>query len=287
MDGVKFLRRLLPLHPLPVIVISGMTQSLAEAMEAGAVDFIPKPSLGEEGMRLFVRVLGEKIRVAAQAHSAFRMNRKAQGIAESLLLSREGLPGAADPRHLVAIGASTGGTEAIYSILTKYTANMPGIVVVQHMPQGFTRLFAERLRRVCELQVVEATDGERVEPGKVVIAPGGLHMRVFRAAGGGYAVRCEEAPKVNGHRPSVDVLFGSVAENVGRDAVGVILTGMGKDGALGLKRIRESGGYTIGQDERSSVVYGMPLAALKAGAVTIQLPLYRIADEILRRVGQE
>jgi two-component system chemotaxis response regulator CheB len=183
----------------------------------------------------------------------------------------------------VAIGASTGGTDAIFSILSKYLANMPGFVIAQHMPEGFTKLFAKRLDAATALRVKEAEDGDRVKPGTVFIAPGGRHMRI-RKAKCGYAVSVAEDAKVSGHRPSVDVLFESVAEAAGSHAIGVILTGMGADGAAGLKQIADAGGYTIGQDERSSVVYGMPMAAWLTGAVMVQAPLYRIPDEIVRKL---
>jgi two-component system chemotaxis response regulator CheB len=160
---------------------------------------------------------------------------------------------------------------------------MPGFVIVQHMPEGFTKLFAKRLDATAQMQIREAEDGDEVRPGKVLIAPAGKQMRVLRTADG-YAVNVSDGPKVNGHRPSVDVLFESVAEAAGPHAIGVILTGMGTDGALGLKMIADAGGYTIGQDERSSVVYGMPMAAWLTGAVKVQLPLYRIPDEIIRKL---
>jgi two-component system chemotaxis response regulator CheB len=161
---------------------------------------------------------------------------------------------------------------------------MPGFVIVQHMPAGFTSLYAERLNANCALDVKEAQDGDVVRPGLALIAPGDLQMRVI-AQGAAYVVKCDKSPKVNGHRPSVDVLFDSVADAAGKTAMGVILTGMGADGALGLKKIRDVGGYTLGQDERSSVVYGMPMAAYMSGAVMVQLPLYRIPDEICRKLS--
>jgi two-component system chemotaxis response regulator CheB len=186
---------------------------------------------------------------------------------------------------IIAIGASTGGTEAIFSVLTKYQADMPGIVIVQHMPEGFTELFAKRLGKATQFRVKEAEDGDEIISGNVLIAPGGKQMRI-RKSGKGYIADVGDGAKVNGHRPSVDVLFESVAEAAQGNAIGVILTGMGSDGANGLKRIRDAGGFTIGQDERSSVVYGMPMAAYLAGAVEIQLPLYRIPDEIIRRLNE-
>jgi two-component system chemotaxis response regulator CheB len=282
MDGIKFLRSLLPQYPLPVIVISSLKESVFDALDAGALDFVPKPcdcgTGAGTGNDAFMNEVAEKIRVAAGARLSFRGD--APG---SIILSKAGLGAPPDPADIVAIGASTGGTEAIFSILTKYRADMPGFVIVQHMPEGFTKMFAERLDAVSGLDVKEAEDGDDVKPGRALVAPGGKHMRIHRS-GCGYKVGVEAQAKVNGHMPSVDVLFESVAEAAGRHAIGVILTGMGSDGAVGLKKIRDAGGYTIGQDDRSSVVYGMPLAASHAKAVAIELPLYMIPDEIIRRL---
>ncbi|MDR1815291.1 MAG: chemotaxis response regulator protein-glutamate methylesterase [Clostridiales Family XIII bacterium] len=280
MDGIKFLRNLMPQYPLPVIVISSLAVSVFEALDAGALDFIAKPASVAD-QPAFLRELKDKVLAASTARFAFRRR-----VPDAIELSAEGVAGAVDASRLIAIGASTGGTDAITSILTKYSANMPGIVVAQHMPSGFTKMFAQRLDAACHLTVREARDGDAVEPGTALIAPGGLQMEVVRegtpGAGGCYRVRCRESAPVNGHRPAVDVLFGSVAEAAGPRAIGVLLTGMGVDGAAGLKRILDAGGRTIGQDERSSVVYGMPMAAWVMGAVQVQLPLFRIADEILR-----
>jgi two-component system chemotaxis response regulator CheB len=269
----------MPQYPLPVVVISSLRESVFEAMDAGAIDFIPKPDdmSGDQGS--FMDEVAAKIRIASKARLAFRRNS-----ADGIVLSVAGLSAPADPSNIVAIGASTGGTEAIYSILTKYGANMPGFVVVQHMPEGFTNMFAKRLDSSSALSVKEAEDGDVVCPGNVLIAPGGRHMRVVRM-GCNYVVSITDEAKVNGHKPSVDVLFESVSEAAGAKAVGVILTGMGSDGAAGLKKIRDAGGHTIGQDDRSSVVYGMPMAAYMIGAVAVQLPLYRIPDEIIRELG--
>jgi two-component system chemotaxis response regulator CheB len=268
----------MPQFPLPVIVISSLRESVFEAMDAGALDFIPKPEKTDDAAA-FARSLAEKIRVSAKAKLAYR-----GGAPSGIELGMDGVKGAVDPRIVVAIGASTGGTEAIFSILTKFSGNMPGFVIVQHMPAGFTKLYAERLNAACVLDVKEAADGDAVRPGRVLIAPGDYQMRVVRD-GAGYAVRCDRSPKVNGHRPSVDVLFDSVADAAGKNSLGVILTGMGADGASGLKKMRDVGGYTLGQDERSSVVYGMPMAAYMSGAVMAQLPLYRIPDEMTRKLS--
>ena len=279
MDGIKFLRHLMPQYPLPVIVISTLKTSVFEAMDAGAIDFIAKPeNMAEDGGRFFGD-LKTKIIAASQARFAYRRRAGAD-----IRLEPEGVKGVVDHRNIIAVGASTGGTDAINSLLTKFSANMPGIVIVQHMPAGFTSMYAKRLDSIANISVREAVDGDEVVPGVALIAPGDYHMTVEKV-GSVYRVRCNQATKVNGHRPSVDVLFDSVAEAAGPHAMGIILTGMGSDGALGLKKIRNYGGYTIGQDERSSVVYGMPMAAYVGGAVMVQLPLYRIPDEILRKLS--
>jgi len=279
MDGIKFLKHLMPQYPLPVIVISSLKASVFEAMDAGAIDFIAKPDNLNEDTGRFFTDLKNKIVAASQARFAYRRQTAAE-----IKLEPEGVTGAVDPFSIIAIGASTGGTDAINSMLTKFTSNMPGIVIVQHMPAGFTSLYAKRLDSISNLTVKEASDGDEVKPGVALLAPGDFHMTVEKAAGG-YRVRCNQDRKVNGHRPSVDVLFDSVADAAGNKAIGIILTGMGADGAVGLKKIRTFGGYTIGQDERSSVVYGMPMAAYMSGAVMMQLPLYRIPDEIIRKLS--
>jgi len=248
-------------------------------MDAGAIDFVAKPENLHHENVLFFNDLKSKIIAASLTRFGYRRQAK-----QEIHLEIEGVRGPIDPKTIVAIGASTGGTDAINSMLTKFTANMPGMVIVQHMPAGFTALYAKRIDAASQLSVKEAEDGDELTPGHVLIAPGDLHMTVERSAAG-YRVRCEQGAKVNGHRPSVDVLFDSVAEAAGANAIGVILTGMGTDGAAGLKKIRGYGGYTIGQDERSSVVYGMPMAAYVSGVVMTQLPLYRIPDEILRMLS--
>ena len=278
MDGIKFLRSLMPQFPLPVIVISSLKASVFEALDAGAIDFIAKPdNLTEESPRFFAN-LKMKIIAASQARFAYRRRENTE-----IRLEPAGVPGSVDPRGIIAIGASTGGTDAIKSIISKFSSNMPGFVIVQHMPAGFTGMYAKRLDSISNLEVKEAADGDEVLPGRALLAPGDYHMTV-EETGSGYLVRCTRGLKVNGHRPSVDVLFDSVAKAAGPRGIGIILTGMGTDGAAGLKKIRDCGGYTIGQDERSSVVYGMPLAAYIFGGVIVQVPLYRISDEIIRKL---
>jgi len=279
MDGIKFLRYLLPQYPLPVIVLSMLKTSVFEAMDAGAIDFVAKPENLQDDNAQFFADLKSKIIAASQTRFGYRRQVK-----NEIRLETEGVRGTVDAKTIIAIGASTGGTDAINSMLTKFSANMPGIVIVQHMPAGFTALYAKRIDAASQLSVKEAEDGDELLPGHVLIAPGDYHMKVEKS-GSGYCVRCEQGAKVNGHRPSVDVLFSSVAEAAGANAVGVILTGMGTDGAAGLKKIRDYGGFTIGQDERSSVVYGMPMAAYVSGAVMTQLPLYRIPDELIRKLS--
>ena len=279
MDGIKFLRHLMPQYPLPVIVVSTLKTSVFEAMDAGAIDFIAKPDNMAEDSARFFSELKTKIHAASQARFAYRRRAGAD-----IRLEPEGVKGAVDPRSIIAIGASTGGTDAINSILTKFSSNVPGIVIVQHMPAGFTSMYAKRLDAISNITVREAVDGDEISPGLALLAPGDYHMTIEKV-GSVYRVRCNQTAKVNGHRPSVDVLFDSVAEAAGASALGVILTGMGADGAVGLKKIRNYGGYTVGQDERSSVVYGMPMAAYMSGAVMMQLPLYRIPDEILRKLS--
>jgi len=279
MDGIKFLKYLLPQYPLPVIVLSMLKASVFEAMDAGAIDFVPKPENLQDDNSSFFYDLKSKIIAASETRFGYRRHIKSE-----IHLEPEGVHGPVDASNIVAIGASTGGTDAINSMLTKFSSNMPAIVIVQHMPAGFTALYAKRIDAESQLSVKEAEDGDEVRPGQVLIAPGDYHMAVEKGPAG-YKVRCFQGTKVNGHRPSVDVLFESVAEAAGSKGIGIILTGMGTDGAAGLKRIRDYGGYTIGQDERSSVVYGMPMAAYVSGAVMTQLPLYRIPDELIRKLS--
>jgi len=272
MDGIAFLKKLMPQYPLPVIVVSSVAKNVFEALDAGAVDFVTKPDINKPGgMNSFINELIVKIKIASTAKvGSFKKDYKAAN-----LVTNHG-----DISSMVlAIGASTGGTEAIYSVITALPRDMPGILIVQHMPPVFTKLYADRLNNSCQLEVKEAVDGDLVKPGRVIVAAGDYHMRLAKGPNG-YYVKSEQGERVNGHCPSVDVLFDSVAEVAKSKAIGVILTGMGADGAKGLLNMKKQGAYTIGQDEKTSTVYGMPMVAFNIGAVTKQLPLDKIAQEI-------
>lgn len=278
MDGLTFLDKLMKGRPTPVLMISSLTERGSEAtlraLELGAIDFVAKPKLGiAEGMQAYAEEIRAKLKVAAGARLLRRNPAAAQRPAE------RGLP-IVGTEKLIAIGASTGGTEAIKGVLLGFPADSPGVVITQHMPPGFTRSFAARLDRLCRISVSEARDGDRILPGTALLAPGGLHMEVARS-GANYVVRLSEAPPVNGHRPAVDVMFNSAARCAGRNLIAALLTGMGKDGARGLLEIRKAGGYTMAQDEASCVVYGMPREAAEIGAAEEVLPLEEIGPGLL------
>jgi len=282
MDGIEFLKRLMPQYPLPVVVVSALTKKggalTMQALEAGAVEVVTKPSVDiARGLGAMMTELRRKVKIAAATNvRAWKVNRAAP--VNPIKVDSKALAESTD--KVIAIGASTGGTEAIRRIVQVLPTTTPGVVVVQHMPPGFTRHFAESLDRVSAMEVVEAKTGDRVMPGRVLIAPGDRHMRV-RRSGGIYLVDCEPGPKVNGHCPSVDVLFESVAKYVGPNAIGVILTGMGSDGANGMVAMRQAGARTIAQDEATAVVYGMPKVAYERGGAELVLPLGEIAGAIL------
>ncbi|MDH4653990.1 chemotaxis response regulator protein-glutamate methylesterase [Pseudomonas sp. JS3066] len=276
MDGLTFLDKLMKGRPTPVVMISSLTERGSEAtlraLELGAIDFVAKPKLGiAEGMQAYAEEIRAKLKVAARARIIRR-------IAVERPVER-GLP-IVGTEKLIAIGASTGGTEAIKEVLLGLPADSPGVVITQHMPAGFTRSFAARLDKLCRISVSEARDGDRILPGTALIAPGGLHMEVARS-GANYVARLSEAPPVNGHRPAVDVMFNSAARCAGRNLIAALLTGMGKDGARGLLEIREAGGYTVAQDEASCVVYGMPREAAEIGAAEEVLALEEIGPALL------
>ncbi len=276
MNGIDFIKRLIPIHPIPVVVVSSLPLNVLDALSAGAVDFVKKPAVkSPNDVKNFINDLSLKIKIASTA----RVRRPA-AVPTPHPLSLSSLSASAD-NTIIAIGASTGGTEAILSVVRDLPASTPGIIVVQHMPPVFTNMYAQRLNRICKMNVKEAANNDRIERGRILIAAGEYHLRLARDARG-YYVKSEQGPKVSGHCPSVDVMFESVASVAGRNAVGVILTGMGQDGANGLLKMRQSGAHTIGQDKESCVVYGMPMVAFQLGGVVRQLPLDKISDEIIR-----
>jgi two-component system chemotaxis response regulator CheB len=292
MDGLDFLERLMRLRPMPVVMVSTLTERGAEAtlraLELGAVDFVAKPKVGiAGGMQALARDITDRIRAAAQA----KLHRRADAPhawAPAELAAAKPRPASysrLSTEKLIAIGASTGGTEAIREVLTRLPADCPAVLITQHMPPGFTRSFAQRLDSLCRITVREAEDGERVLPGHAYIAPGGRHMRLARS-GSNYLVAIDDSEPVNRHRPSVDVLFRSVAAHAGPNALGVMLTGMGKDGAAAMLEMKRAGSFTIAQDEASCIVFGMPKEAIALGAVDEVLPLTRIAERLQRRLAE-
>lgn len=289
MDGIEFLKRLMPQYPMPVVVVSSLTQRgkyiTMQALEAGAIDFVPKPASDvARGLNDMMVELRTKLKIASTVNVSYWKNRKFD-VAEIKQKDSptDGKALAESTDKVIAIGASTGGTEAIRKVISQLPPTTPGIVIVQHMPKGFTKTFADRLNEVSYMQVKEAEDGDRIVTGRILVAPGDYHMKVYRS-GGQYKVQVLEGDKVNGHRPSVDVMMFSVAENVGANAFGVILTGMGNDGAHGLKAMRDAGAKTLGQNQASCVVYGMPKVAYDVGAVETQLPLDDIGGGLMRLI---
>lgn len=296
MSGIDFLKQLLPVHPIPVILVSSLNLRVFDALEAGAVDFVRKPDEANGlSKEIFLSMLRSKLLVAAASHVHLPSVPASPQAAKKRIVSpltAAGIPflnrpktsAGASQETVIAIGASTGGTEAILEVVKNFPEDTPGVVITQHMPAGFTAMYAERLNRICKMEVREAKNGDRIRKGLMLLAPGGLQMRVV-PLGNSYAVSVQEGEKVNGHRPSVDVLFDSVALHVQEHAIGVLLTGMGADGAAGLLRMRKNGAYTIGQDKNSCVVYGMPMEAHKIGAVCQQCPLNTIGQTVLARVS--
>ncbi len=294
MDGLDFLERLMRLRPTPVVMVSTLTERGAEvtlkALELGAVDFVSKPRLGiAAGLNELAADICEKIRVASKARLVRHLQPAAARPAGA------GAPHPARPaathysristEKLIAIGASTGGTEAIREVVTRLSADSPALLIAQHMPPGFTRSFAARLDSLCRIRVSEAQDGERVLPGHAYIAPGDHHMMLARS-GSNYMIALDGSEPVNRHRPSVDVLFRSVAAVAGPNALGVMLTGMGRDGASAMLEMRQAGAYNIAQDEASCIVFGMPREAIAVGAIDEVLPIGRIAERIQARLAE-
>ncbi len=279
MDGLDFLEKLMRLRPMPVVMVSSLTQRGSEvtlrALELGAVDFVAKPTLGiRAGLLEYADLIADRIRAAARSRPR---PRPATQVSRSVVTLKRPL---GSTEKLILVGASTGGTEAIREFLEPMPADCPGILITQHMPPGFTRSFAQRLDQLCAMTVAEARHGERVLPGHAYIAPGDQHMRIARS-GANYVIELDQSEPVNRHRPSVDVLFESAARVAGKNAVGVILTGMGRDGAAGLLALREAGARTFAQDEASCVVFGMPREAIAMGAVDEVVSLGNMSERVL------
>lgn len=284
-DGLTFLEKLMKARPTAVVMISSLTEQGADvtlrALELGAVDYLAKPKIdiakGIEDYRL--EIIG-KIKAAALAKIRAPSQSQTKKVASLRFKTTE---------KVIAIGASTGGTEAIKAVLTNMPVDSPGIVITQHMPPGFTTSFAKRLDSLCRVTVIEACGGERIVPGHAYLAPGDRHLTVIRS-GADYRIELTDGPRVSGHKPSVDVMFESVAAAVGSNALAVILTGMGKDGALGLRCIAEQGGYTMAQDEATSMIFGMPQEAIKTGCVRLVVPLEEVSQrlvEVLNAMGKD
>lgn len=296
MDGLAFLRNLMRLHPLPVIMVSALTtrgtEVTLQALEYGAIDFITKPRIDiAETLDNYAEEIISKVRTAAtaQVHPLLSMHSNSLEVppkySADVILRQTKL----NPKpflttdKIIAIGASTGGTEAIRQVLTQLPVQMHGIVISQHIPPMFSRSFAERMQKLCQIDVCEAEEGSVILPGHVYISPGSHHLLVIRD-GARYICHLDEGEPVNRHRPSVDVMFRSVAQNVGANAIGIILTGMGDDGARGMREMHDAGAITIAQDEHSSVVWGMPSEAIKRGGVNHILPLGEIAPRLTQLV---
>lgn len=288
MDGLDFLERLMRLRPMPVVMVSTLTERGSEitlrALELGATDFVTKPKMAiSDGMREYTELITDKIRAASHARiSSLHRIQKANQDKPAPIALRNPL---ISSEKLIIIGASTGGTEAIKAFLTKMPSDCPGILITQHMPAGFTRSFANRLNSLCQISVKEAIDGERVLPGHAYIAPGDQHLLLARS-GANYVTQLSDAAPVSRHKPSVDVLFESAAVAAGKNAIGVIMTGMGKDGAEGMAKMKAAGAYNFAQDEASCVVFGMPKEAIAHGGVDETLPLEELPRQVLHHLTE-
>ncbi|RKD32994.1 protein-glutamate methylesterase/protein-glutamine glutaminase [Lacrimispora algidixylanolytica] len=281
LSGIDFVKKLLPIYTVPVILVSSLNLNVFEALSAGAVDFVRKPDMSSgNSSSTFLNTLISKIFIASrakikvpQASPMVSKNSSNNGKLFSLNAYNT----------VIAIGASTGGTEATLQVLKNLPPDTPGILVTQHMPEGFTKMYADRLNRLCQMNVKEAQSGDAIERGQVLIAPGDLQMKVVKI-GSRYSVNCYSGEKVSGHRPSVDVLFQSIADTAGPNSVGIIMTGMGRDGADGLLSMKKKGAFTIGQDAESCVVYGMPMVAYNIGAVVTQTSCANISNVLLKHL---
>ncbi len=297
MDGLTFLKKIMTQHPIPVVIISSLTEKGTEtgikALEYGAVEIITKPKYGTKE---FIEESGIRLRDAVKAAAQARLKRKSQRIAASTTTMKVKPKLTADAiipksslnqsmikttEKVIAVGASTGGTEALRVFLEELPADCPGIVIVQHMPEQFTKSFADRLNQLCKITVKEAENNDTIIRGRALIAPGNHHM-ILKRSGARYYVEINDGPLVNRHRPSVDVLFRSTAKYAGQNAIGIIMTGMGDDGAKGMLEMKESGAYTIAQDEKTCIVFGMPKEAIKLNAADDIVPLQQIASLMLR-----
>jgi two-component system chemotaxis response regulator CheB len=290
MDGLDFLSRLMRLRPMPVVMVSTLTERGAEvtlkALELGAIDFVAKPKIGvADGIRQLAQDITDKIRIASKAHIRRAPPPAPAGSAAPAPVKAVTMAslGKASTEKIIFIGASTGGTEATKDVLINLPADSPAVVITQHMPPGFTKSYAARLDGLCKIRVKEAQDGERILPGHGYIAPGGMHLSVERS-GANYIARVQDGEPINRHKPSVEALFLSAAKVVGPNAIGIMLTGMGADGAKAMKVMKDAGAYNYCQDEASCVVFGMPREAIAAGAADEVLPLNQIATKVLERL---
>ena len=287
MSGIDFLKQFLPQNPVPVILVSSLNLKVFDALAAGAVDFVRKPD--KDHQKAFIETLTQKVLIAASSKVRTFSATPAPGAKVSAAVSAAsaassvlGVRSSLD-NVIIGLGASTGGTEATLEVMKRLPADIPGMVIVQHMPPGFTAMYADRLNRLCKMEVREAKNGDEIRRGLALVAPADLQAKVVKV-GNKYTLSCYPGEKVSGHRPSVDVLFRSMADSVTCKMVGIIMTGMGSDGADGLLAMRKKGAYTIGQDEESSVVYGMPGVAHKIGAVVIQGSCENISNILLRHL---
>ena len=289
MDGVAFLRKLMPQYPIPIVMVSSLTQRgkqiTMKALEAGAVDFVAKPASGTTGgLNAMLVELRSKVKIAATANVSHWKGK--QPITSTEGAATPALTLAESTDKIIAIGASTGGTEAIQRVIEKFPSTTSGTVIVQHMPSGFTKMFSDRLDQLCQMQVKEAEHGDRVRSGLILIAPGGKQLEIVRS-GGFYKIHLGEEKKISGHCPSVDVMMRSVAKHAGANAVGAMLTGMGQDGAEGMLAMKQAGARCISQDEASSIVFGMPRVAYENGGAERLVPLDKIATSILNLLTEK